>query len=155
MTARDRRGPRFLQAAGAPYGGEAESAQALCDAVRFNRAETIAGLHGNNFHRTDLEPTRDWLIQIGLKVPAFVGLRSFEALLAEDLREGCGAIDVPVAVFAGRHDQIWDPGWSEHTAKAIPGATLTYVENSGHVAFIEDRVAWNEALVNFIEGNPA
>jgi non-heme chloroperoxidase len=148
-------GPRFLQADDAPFGGAPESAQALCDAVRFNRVETITGLYANNFHRTDLEPTRDWLIRIGLQVPAFVGLRSFEALLEEDVRPGCGDIDVPVAVFSGRHDQIWDPNWSENAVQSIPGATLTYFENSGHVAFIEDRVAWNEALVDFIESHPA
>jgi pimeloyl-ACP methyl ester carboxylesterase len=148
-------GPRFLQAEDAPYGGAPDSAQALCDAVRYNRIETITNLYAANFHRTDLEPTRDWLIRIGLNVPAFVGLRSFEALLEEDLREGLGDIKIPVAVFAGRHDQIWDPGWSEIVAKSIPGASITYFENSGHVAFIEDRIAWTEALVDFIDRSSA
>lgn len=143
-------GPRFLKASDAPFGGEPDSAQALCDAVRYNRVETIAGLYQNNFHRTDLDHTRDWLVQIGLQVPAFVGLRSFEALLAEDLRDGLASINIPVAVFSGRHDQIWDPNWSEVVAKDIPGASITYFENSGHVAFIEDRVDWNAALVDFI-----
>jgi pimeloyl-ACP methyl ester carboxylesterase len=146
-------GPRFLQAEDAPFGGEPASAQALCDAVRFNRVETIHGLYGNNFHRTDLEPTREWIIRLGLQVPAFVGLRTFEALLAEDLRPALADIDIPVAVFSGRHDQIWDPQWSELIAKSIPDATITYFENSGHVAFIEDRVAWNAALAEFIESN--
>lgn len=144
-------GPRFLQAADAPFGGAPESAQGLCDAVRFNRVETIHGLYANNFHRTDLDLTREWLIRIGLQVPAFVGLQSFEALLAEDLRAGLEGIDIPVAVFSGRHDQIWDPQWSEVVAKSVPGATLTYFENSGHVAFIEDRVEWNAALARFVD----
>jgi len=148
-------GPRFLQAPDAPFGGEPESAQALCDAVRYNRVETITGLYAGNFHLTDLEATRDWLIQIGLKVPAFVGLRSFEALLAEDVREGLSDIRVPVAIFSGRHDQIWPSGWSEVCAKSIPGASVTYFENSGHVAFIEDRTEWTQALVDFIDGHPA
>jgi pimeloyl-ACP methyl ester carboxylesterase len=143
-------GPRFLQASDAPFGGEPASAQALCDAVRFARVETIHGLYNNNFHRTDLEQTREWLIRLGLQVPAFVGLRSFEALLAEDVRPALGDIDIPVAVFSGRHDQIWDPQWSEVVAKGIPGASITYFENSGHVAFIEDRVDWNAALADFI-----
>jgi pimeloyl-ACP methyl ester carboxylesterase len=62
-------------------------------------------------------------------------------------------ITIPVAVFSGRHDQIWDPRWSEEAAKQIPGAHLTYFENSGHVAFIEDRDEWNRALVDFIEAS--
>lgn len=146
-------GPRFLKAPDAPYGGEPESAAALCDAVRFSRIDTVIGLYGNNFHRTDLNATRDWLIQIGLKVPAFVGLQSFEALLAEDLRPGLDKISVPVAVFTGKHDLIWDPAWSEVVAKSIPGAQITHFENSGHVAFIENRIEWSAALVDFIEAN--
>jgi non-heme chloroperoxidase len=144
-------GPRFLQAPGFPYGGEAESAEALCDAIVNARAETVTGLYANNFHRTDLDATRDWFVSIGLQVPGFVGLSSFQALLAEDLREALPSLDLPIAVFAGRHDQIWDPGWSAHVAQTAPNAQLTYFENSGHVAFVEDRHAWNEALVKFIE----
>jgi pimeloyl-ACP methyl ester carboxylesterase len=74
-------------------------------------------------------------------------------LLAEDLRPGLADIEIPIAVFCGRHDQIWDPQWSEVVAKAVPGASITYFENSGHVAFIEDRIAWNAALVDFITGS--
>ncbi|MCX5435695.1 alpha/beta hydrolase [Streptomyces sp. NBC_00117] len=145
-------GPRLLQAADAPYGGPEGSAQALCDAVRFSRVETIQGLYGRNFHRTDLAPTRDWMIRIGLQVSAFVGLKSFEALLAEDLRPGLADLTIPVAVFCGRHDEIWDPWWSEAAAKDIPGASLTYFENSGHVPFIEERAAWSAALAEFVTG---
>jgi non-heme chloroperoxidase len=65
-------GPRFHAAEDAPYGAPADQVQGLIDAVRVARTETIAGLYGNNFHRTDLNSTRDWFIQIGWKVPAFV-----------------------------------------------------------------------------------
>lgn len=144
-------GPRFLQAPDDPYGGAAENAQQLCDAIRDARAETIVGLYGNNFHRTDLNATRDWFVQIGLQVPAFVGLSSFEALLTEDLRGALPQIEVPIAVFSGQHDQIWDPRWSEVVAKRARRAELTVFNNSGHVAFVEDRPAWNAALVKFID----
>ncbi|MGH3436114.1 MAG: alpha/beta fold hydrolase [Sciscionella sp.] len=147
-------GPRFLQAADAPFGGAADSAQQLCDAIRDARAETITGLYANNFHRTDLDATRDWFIHIGLAVPAFVGLSSFQALLAEDLRAALPEIQMPIAVFSGRHDQIWDPRWSELVAELAPQAELTYFDNSGHVAFVEDRSAWNAALAKFIDSVP-
>ncbi|MGX1134947.1 non-heme chloroperoxidase [Streptomyces glaucescens] len=143
-------GPRFLQAQDAPYGGAADSADALCEAIIDAHTETVAGLYGNNFHRTDLDATRDRFIRIGLQVPTFVALSSFQALLAEDLRPDLPEIAMPIAVFAGRHDLIWDPAWSEYVAKSAPNASLTYFENSGHVAFVEDRSAWNRALVDFI-----
>jgi pimeloyl-ACP methyl ester carboxylesterase len=144
-------GPRFLQAPDAPYGGAAESADELCDAIVNAHAETVAGLYGNNFHRDDLDATREHYVRIGLQVPTFVALSSFQALLAEDLRADLPEIAIPIAVFSGRHDQIWDPGWSEQVAKDAPNARLTYFDNSGHVAFVEDRHAWNTALVDFIE----
>lgn len=147
-------GPRFLQADDAPFGGDPASAEPLCDAVRNDRVATVIGLYGNNFHRDDLDSTRDWIVSQALGVPAFVGLATFEALLAEDLRPGLGEVAVPVGVFAGRHDDIWDPQWSEFVVDAVPDATMTYFENSGHVAFIEDRDAWNAALVEFIEAHP-
>ena len=67
-------GPRFSEAEDAPYGTPASEAPGLIDAVRYARTETIAGLYGNNFHRSDLTPTKDWFVQIGWKVPAFIGL---------------------------------------------------------------------------------
>lgn len=146
-------GPRFWQAEDARYGTPADQVQGLVDAIKLARAETIAALYDNNFHRTDLQATRDWFIQTGWKVPAFVGVSSFEAIVAEDLRAALPSIDIPVAVFSGRHDQIWAPEWSEVAAKSIRGAELRYFENSGHVAFIEDRAEWNEELEKFIESH--
>ena len=145
-------GPRFWQDEDAPYGTPADQVQGLIDAVRLARTETIAGLYSNNFYRTDLKATEEWFVQIGWKVPAFVGLSSFQAIIDEDLRQILGEINLPVAVFSGRHDLIWDPKWSEETHRLLPNSTLTYFENSGHVAFIENRAEWNAALVDVLEG---
>ncbi|GAA1948756.1 alpha/beta fold hydrolase [Microbacterium aquimaris] len=145
-------GPRFWQADDAPYGTPAGEVQGLIDAVRVARTETIAGLYGNNFHRTDLTATKDWFVQIGWQVPAFVGLTSFQALIDNDLRPQLPEIDLPVHVFSGRHDLIWDPRWSEEAHRLLPNSTLTFFENSGHVAFVENRVEWNAALAGVIAG---
>ncbi len=147
-------GPRFWAAEDAPYGTPADQVEGLIDAVRIARTETIAGLYGGNFHRTDLTPTKDWFVQIGWRVPAFIGLTSFQALIDNDLRSVLPEVRVPVHVFAGRHDAIWDPRWSEETHRLLPNSTLTFFENSGHVAFIENRFEWNGALVDAIEGRP-
>lgn len=145
-------GPRFWAAEDAPYGTPASDVQGLIDAVKYARTETIAGLYGNNFHRTDLAATRDWFVQTGWRVPAFVGVTSFQALIDNDLRAVLPEITVPVHVFAGRHDLIWDPRWSEEAHRLLPDSTLTFFENSGHVAFIENRVEWNQALLDVLEG---
>ncbi|MEV5069490.1 alpha/beta hydrolase [Microbacterium sp. LMI12-1-1.1] len=145
-------GPRFWQAPDAPFGTPPDQVEGLIDAIRLARTETIAGLYANNFHRTDLKATEDLFIQIGLKVPAFVGVTSFQSLIDVDMRPHLPAIELPVAIFTGRHDLIWDPRWSEYASRLLPNASLTYFENSGHVAFIENRAEWNAALVDVIEG---
>lgn len=148
-------GPHFVQKPDAPYGAPPEDVPALLDAIRLARPETIAGLYERNFHRTGLEPTMNWFISIGLRVPAFVGLTSFQSLLAEDLRPKLGELRIPTAVFHGRHDQIWDPRWAEYTAGHVPGAHLVWFENSGHVPFVEDRERFNRELADFVEGSVA
>lgn len=145
-------GPRFWQAPDAPYGTPPGDVQGLIDAVRIARTETIAGLYAGNFHRTDLKATEDLFVQTGWKVPAFVGLTSFQALIDNDLRPQLPEIRTPVTIFSGRHDAIWDPHWSEEAHRLLPDSTLTYFENSGHVAFIENRAEWNAALADVIAG---
>lgn len=145
-------GPRFWQAPHAPFGTPPADVQGLVDAIRMARTETIAGLYANNFHRTDLKATEEMFVQTGWKVPAFVGLTSFQSLIDVDMSPHLPTIEHPVAIFTGRHDAIWDPQWSEEARRLLPNATLTYFENSGHVAFIENRVAWNAALIEIIEG---
>ncbi|MBN9152096.1 MAG: alpha/beta hydrolase [Micrococcales bacterium] len=145
-------GPRFWQADDAPYGTPAADVDGLVDAVRTSRTETIAGLYGNNFHRTDLAPTKDWFVQIGWKVPAFVGLASFQAIIDNDLRDALPSLQLPVHIFSGRYDLIWDPRWSEEAHRLLPDSTLTFFENSGHVAFVENRAEWNSTLVDILEG---
>jgi pimeloyl-ACP methyl ester carboxylesterase len=84
-------------------------------------------------------------------VPAFVGVTSFQAIADEDLRDGLEEVEIPVAIFHGRHDQICDPRWSEYMAERITNAKLAFFENSGHVAFVEDRLDWNRELAAFID----
>lgn len=58
----------------------------------------------------------------------------------------------PRALLSGRRDLVWAAQWSHWAHEHTPGSTLTFFENSGHVAFIENRVEWNGALVDVTEG---
>jgi len=147
-------GPRFHQAEDAPFGTPAGQVQGLIDAVRYARTETIEGVYANNFHRTDLDATRRWFVQIGWLVPAFVGLSSFQAIVDEDLRDGLAKVTVPVNYFTGRHDLIWDPRWSQWAHENTPRSTLTYFENSGHVAFIETESSGTKCSLTSLRDTP-
>lgn len=139
-------GPRFVQAVNAPYGPSPAEIDQFIYGVFFNRTETIDAFYKTSFYRTDLDATRRWFVQLGWMVPTFVGLSSFQAMAEEDSRGLLQYIDIPVAYFAGRHDLIWDPRWSEEAHKLTPNSTLRFFENSGHVAFVENRIEWSGAL---------
>ena len=146
-------GPRFFQDVDAPYGPALEQLPEFLQTMRLARFEMIDSIFTEHFHRKDLTVARDLFVRNALKVPPFASISSFESTAAEDIRPALGSLGIPVAAFTGRHDTTWDPRWSEVTASLVPGAWLRFFDNSAHAAFIEDRVAWNQELVKFIEAH--
>lgn len=142
--------PRFTQEPGLPYGLQPEDVGPLLEVERTNKPQARTGLLGNNFYQQGLEATRDWFIQISLQTPVHAGLRSFEAILKEDLRSGLDTIGVPTAIFHGAHDAVCDIRWSEYMAERIPGCKLVRFQESGHVTFVEERERFNQELAAFI-----
>ena len=55
-------------------------------------------------------------------------------------------VTVPVHVWHGRRDRQAAVAWAQHLAEAIPGATLTIVDDGGHfstlVAHADEILAW-------------
>jgi proline iminopeptidase len=73
--------------------------------------------------------------------------------------EGYGAIDVgdrlaevrhPMLVLAGRHDRTCSVAAAEEIAAGVPGAELVVLEQSGHMAFIEEQAAYLRAVAGFL-----
>ncbi|PSJ30734.1 alpha/beta hydrolase [Streptosporangium nondiastaticum] len=64
--------------------------------------------------------------------------------LVQDVSAGIGAIDVPVLVLAGSHDKVDPPAvLADHLLPLIPTASLTVLEDTGHLSPLEvpDQVA--------------
>lgn len=58
--------------------------------------------------------------------------------LAQDVSEGLSEIGVPVLVLAGDHDRVEPPTvLAEHLLPHIPHATMTVLENTGHLSPLE------------------
>ncbi len=72
------------------------------------------------------------------------------------LRERCDSvatletIDCPAAVICGKEDLLCPVALHELMAERIPGATLTVVEDCGHLATLEQPGAVNEALAGLL-----
>ncbi|MGF1425751.1 alpha/beta fold hydrolase [Kitasatospora sp. LaBMicrA B282] len=64
--------------------------------------------------------------------------------LVQDVSAGLGDVEVPVLVLAGRHDKVDPPAvLTEHLLPLLPTASLTVLENTGHLSPLEvpDQVA--------------
>ncbi len=62
------------------------------------------------------------------------------------------AIACPTLVIFGEQDALTPPKESQAMARAIRGAKLVKVKEAGHIANLENPVAFNRALSEFVEG---
>lgn len=65
-----------------------------------------------------------------------------------------GAIDVPVLVVDGDHDEAIKRAHTEQIAAQIPGAGLMILPNVSHFAFLQDPGQFTDAVVRFLAENP-
>lgn len=61
-------------------------------------------------------------------------------------------IDIPVAIFHGRHDPIAPHAAAEFMAREIPHSTLVTFEESGHAPLITEAERFANETVRFIQG---
>lgn len=78
-------------------------------------------------------------------------LRQQQAIMGRpDSRPGLGGITCDTLVLCGRQDVLTPPALSEEIAAAIPGATLTFIEDCGHLSTMERPVPVNAALAAWL-----
>ena len=80
-------------------------------------------------------------------------LRQEEAIIGRiDSRPHLGAIRCPTLVIAARHDQLMPVEILEELARGIPGARLAIVEESGHMASMEQPLEVIRLLREWVTG---
>ncbi len=62
------------------------------------------------------------------------------------------AIRVPTLVFAGRHDPLRNPGYTDAFVPKIPNARLHMFENAAHMGNIECADEFNTTVLRFLKG---
>jgi pimeloyl-ACP methyl ester carboxylesterase len=63
-------------------------------------------------------------------------------------------VGVPSLVIVGEEDAITSPTSCAALARAIPGGRLSVLRHAGHVSNLEAPDAFNEALLEFLDGLP-
>jgi len=72
------------------------------------------------------------------------------AVWLADQRDRAAAIDVPTLVLVGDEDGITPPALSVQLAALISGARLEMIAGSGHLANLEQPLAFNAAIDGFL-----
>jgi non-heme chloroperoxidase len=142
--------PRFTRTDSEPYGLDEEAAASTLEGIRRSYPETMAAFADANFHRTDLEATKAWMLSEWLTLPAYAAYAYMRTLLEEDLRENVGRVSIPTALFHGRHDTVCDAGWVEYMAQRIPGARVVWFEGSAHLPMVEEPDRFSDELSAFV-----
>jgi 3-oxoadipate enol-lactonase len=74
-----------------------------------------------------------------------------EAIATNDLRPDIGRIQAPTLVVCGADDPVVGPDVGAATAAAIPGASLTVIEQARHLANIERPDDFNQAVLGHLQ----
>jgi pimeloyl-ACP methyl ester carboxylesterase len=146
--------PRFTRTATEPYGLTEEAAAETLEGLRRSYPETMAAFAESNFHRTDMETTKAWLLSQWLTLPAYAGYAYMRTLIESDLRDLVGRVTIPTALFHGRHDGICDGGWVEWMAARIPGARVVWFAGSAHALMVEEPDRFSRELARFVDETP-
>ncbi|MBI4246463.1 MAG: alpha/beta fold hydrolase [Candidatus Rokubacteria bacterium] len=80
-------------------------------------------------------------------------LAAVRALARFDARDRLGAIRCPTLVVAGAEDRTVPLAAKELLGRAIPGARLVVVEDSGHATPFDQPAAFNRAVLAFVEAH--
>ena len=98
--------------------------------------------------------------RIGDYVQRIRGMRYAPDVLRHFSAEGYGGIEVqdrlghvpqPVLVLAGRHDRVCPVAAAEAMAGELPRGELVVLEESGHMAFVEEQQRYLDAVREFLD----
>jgi pimeloyl-ACP methyl ester carboxylesterase len=81
--------------------------------------------------------------------------RQCDAVLSHDTERRVASITAPTHVIVGAEDNLTPPRHARALAGQIAGATLTEIPAAGHGLFWEQAEAFNTAVLQFLNGQPA
>lgn len=151
----DRRAERQLRSIGAPPHGTSEKfltrARWVSAYGGINRRRSFFGMVWDNAWRVLVSP----YYSFRESVRALLALQKTQQFVIDsvkgfDLRVTAPRVDVPIAFFQGRHDVGTNPELVARYAAGLDapkGKSFVWFEDSAHMPYYEEPVAFREALV--------
>lgn len=131
--------------------GTAEEAREFMAFVESDPEAGANALVDQMFTDPPSDADREWMIEEMLKIPTDSALALLWNHLNADWRDMVHTVDLPVLVLTGRRSELfsWESGaW---LAEHLPNAEQVVFEDSGHCPFLEEPVAFNDAVRSFLE----
>ena len=76
--------------------------------------------------------------------------RQGEAIRGHNTRERLTSLNVPTLITTGTEDILVPPSASDELRALIPGSELARIADTGHMHFMEQAPAFNDACLNFL-----
>jgi 3-oxoadipate enol-lactonase len=137
-----------------PVEGSKERVEATAEAIAYVSMEEF----GTQYAAETLLPStsldlQDELAAMVAKVNPKVYIQLMRSAVLGDFTATLAAIQVPTLVLAGEEDTIAPKPASEFLAANIAGATLAVVPAAGHLSCLDNPVAFNALLGQFLDAN--
>ncbi len=94
----------------------------------------------------------DTAVSESLKVPAHIWQAALDGLIAEDHSSQLGEISAPTLVVGGDQDGFFPAEQQRALAEALPNATLSLYEDTGHAPHVELPHRFVQDLKQFVHG---
>lgn len=148
--------PRFTAAAHFPYGLQAKEAEGMRLKVRRNLGRALEGFHRNLFAAGELDDPQlakqvaQVLERVAMPLPE-AALEGLDGLMQEELLEEVALLRTPTLLLHGEQDRVCLPQASLWLEQHIAGSQRRTFAGCGHAPFLSQPVAFNQALITFIE----
>ena len=90
------------------------------------------------------------VLEIVAACPPATTLGDFQACDRFDILGDLPKVKSPVLIISATDDRFTPPKYSEHLASQMPNAHLVTIQKAGHLAPVEQPVAVNQAIVDYL-----
>lgn len=127
----------------------------LCDIMTALQSEADRGAFVREFihemHKNPPTPEDEaWMFEEIMRLPATIAASIFFDQTTQDYRPVIPQVSVPTLLCFGRDEKLIPVAGAEYLLEHLPSSRLTVFEESGHLPFLEETDALNQAIEAFV-----